>query len=75
MAASSNYLLAAMRSEKAVVSVADQNHTTIELDHVTTRGFAPLLDYAYTSELSVGAGDVIDVLAAASYMQMFDVSK
>jgi len=60
----------------ASVSITDSaagSHMSVELQYVTIRGFAPLLDYAYTSELIVNACDVIDVLAAASYMQMFEV--
>ena len=76
MAACSDYFLTAICGDKA-----DQQKTqdttspiTIELQYVTIRGFVPLLDYAYTSDLRVKAADVIDVLSAASYMQMFSVS-
>ena len=79
MAACSDYFLTAICGGKstASVSVSDGpsgSHMTIELQYVTMRGFAPLLEYAYTSDLTVNSSDVIDVLAAASYMQMFDVS-
>ena len=80
MAACSDYFLTAICGGKSTASVsvsdgASGSHMTIELQYVTMRGFAPLLEYAYTSELNVNASDVIDVLSAASYMQMFDVSR
>ena len=79
MAACSNYFLTAILGGKSTASVSitegpNGSHMTVELQYITLRGFSPLLDYAYTSELNVSASDVIDVLAAASYMQMFDVS-
>lgn len=49
-------------------------HPVLDLHHVTVAGFAPLLDYAYSSTLSISTENIIDVLAAASYMQMFAVA-
>ncbi|KAJ8276090.1 hypothetical protein COCON_G00078420 [Conger conger] len=46
----------------------------LDLHHVTVSGFTPLLEYAYTSTLSISTENIIDVLAAASYMQMFAVA-
>ncbi|KAI1903303.1 hypothetical protein AGOR_G00025820 [Albula goreensis] len=46
----------------------------LDLHHVTVSGFTPLLEYAYTSTLSINTENIIDVLAAASYMQMFTVA-
>ncbi|XP_030632494.1 zinc finger and BTB domain-containing protein 44-like [Chanos chanos] len=46
----------------------------LDLHHVTVSGFTPLLEYAYTSTLSISTENIIDVLAAASYMQMFTVA-
>lgn len=76
MAACSDYFLNAICGGKttATVTAGEQGYITVDLEHVTLRGFAPLLDYAYTSNLQVNATDVIDVLSAASYMQMFKVS-
>lgn len=78
MAACSDYFLTAICGDKAANGgEAPQDTTspiTIELQYVTIRGFMPLLDYAYSSDLRVKAADVIDVLSAASYMQMFSVS-
>lgn len=52
----------------------DDNKSVLDLNHVTVSGFAPLLEYAYTSTLSISTENIIDVLAAASYMQMFAVA-
>lgn len=75
MAACSDYFLNAICGGKttATVSTGSRGYVTVDLEHVTLRGFAPLLEYAYTANLQVNASDVIDVLSAASYMQMFKV--
>ncbi|XP_077397727.1 zinc finger and BTB domain-containing protein 44 isoform X1 [Festucalex cinctus] len=52
----------------------DEDKFVLDLHHVTVSGFAPLLEYAYTSTLSISTENIIDVLAAASYMQMFTVA-
>ncbi|XP_061072156.1 zinc finger and BTB domain-containing protein 44 [Conger conger] len=52
----------------------DEHHDVLDLHHVTVSGFTPLLEYAYTSTLSINTENIIDVLAAASYMQMFAVA-
>lgn len=52
----------------------DEEKFVLDLHHVTVSGFAPLLEYAYTSTLSISTENIIDVLAAASYMQMFTVA-
>ncbi|KAI1893464.1 hypothetical protein AGOR_G00123990 [Albula goreensis] len=52
----------------------DDHHEVLDLHHVTVSGFTPLLEYAYTSTLSINTENIIDVLAAASYMQMFAVA-
>ncbi|MCI4394420.1 hypothetical protein PGIGA_G00168500 [Pangasianodon gigas] len=52
----------------------EDNKAVLDLHHVTVAGFAPLLEYAYTSTLSISTENIIDVLAAASYMQMFAVA-
>ncbi|XP_028840428.1 zinc finger and BTB domain-containing protein 44 isoform X2 [Denticeps clupeoides] len=51
-----------------------EDKPVLDLHHVTVAGFAPLLEYAYTSTLSISTENIIDVLAAASYMQMFAVA-
>ncbi|KAK1787799.1 hypothetical protein P4O66_016284 [Electrophorus voltai] len=53
---------------------AEADKPVLDLHHVTVAGFAPLLEYAYTSTLSISTENIIDVLAAASYMQMFGVA-
>ncbi|XP_051967552.1 zinc finger and BTB domain-containing protein 44 isoform X2 [Xyrauchen texanus] len=60
--------------EEETVIVGDDNKHVLDLHHVTVAGFAPLLEYAYTSTLSISTENIIDVLAAASYMQMFAVA-
>ncbi|XP_029922626.1 zinc finger and BTB domain-containing protein 44 isoform X2 [Myripristis murdjan] len=52
----------------------EEDKFVLDLHHVTVSGFTPLLEYAYTSTLSISTENIIDVLAAASYMQMFAVA-
>lgn len=59
---------------KLVGRAEEEDKFVLDLHHVTVSGFAPLLDYAYTSTLSISTENIIDVLAAASYMQMFAVA-
>ncbi|XP_010749832.1 zinc finger and BTB domain-containing protein 44 isoform X1 [Larimichthys crocea] len=59
---------------KLVGRPEDEDKFVLDLHHVTVSGFAPLLEYAYTSTLSISTENIIDVLAAASYMQMFTVA-
>uniref|UniRef100_A0A8C1TQ72 Zinc finger and BTB domain-containing protein 44 n=1 Tax=Cyprinus carpio TaxID=7962 RepID=A0A8C1TQ72_CYPCA len=61
-------------AEEDTVIVGEDNKHVLDLQHVTVAGFAPLLEYAYTSTLSINTENIIDVLAAASYMQMFAVA-
>ncbi|XP_072310358.1 zinc finger and BTB domain-containing protein 44 isoform X1 [Eucyclogobius newberryi] len=57
-----------------LVGRSEEDKFVLDLHHVTVSGFAPLLEYAYTSTLSISTENIIDVLAAASYMQMFAVA-
>nr|XP_033773408.1 zinc finger and BTB domain-containing protein 44 isoform X2 [Geotrypetes seraphini] len=58
-----------------LVGQSDENsQCVLDLHHVTVTGFIPLLEYAYTATLSINTENIIDVLAAASYMQMFSVA-
>ncbi|TDH15241.1 hypothetical protein EPR50_G00029540 [Perca flavescens] len=57
-----------------LVGRLEEDNFVLDLHHVTVSGFAPLLEYAYTSTLSISTENIIDVLAAASYMQMFAVA-
>ncbi|XP_026223562.1 zinc finger and BTB domain-containing protein 44 isoform X2 [Anabas testudineus] len=59
---------------KLVGRAEEEDKFVLDLHHVTVSGFAPLLEYAYTSTLSISTENIIDVLAAASYMQMFAVA-
>ncbi|XP_057564050.1 zinc finger and BTB domain-containing protein 44-like [Hippopotamus amphibius kiboko] len=59
---------------KLVGQAEGENKTVLDLHYVTVTGFIPLLEYAYTATLSINTENVIDVLAAASYMQMFSVA-
>ncbi|XP_061574695.1 zinc finger and BTB domain-containing protein 44 [Cololabis saira] len=59
---------------KLVGRPGEEDKFVLDLHHVTVSGFAPLLEYAYTSTLSISTENIIDVLAAASYMQMFAVA-
>lgn len=53
---------------KLVGQAEDENKNVLDLHHVTVTGFIPLLEYAYTATLSINTENIIDVLAAASYM-------
>ncbi|NXA14599.1 ZBT44 protein, partial [Sapayoa aenigma] len=59
---------------KLVGQAEDEGKSVLDLHHVTVTGFIPLLEYAYTATLSINTENIIDVLAAASYMQMFSVA-
>ncbi|PKU34842.1 zinc finger and btb domain-containing protein 44 [Limosa lapponica baueri] len=59
---------------KLVGQAEDESKSVLDLHHVTVTGFIPLLEYAYTATLSINTENIIDVLAAASYMQMFSVA-
>ncbi|XP_066564735.1 zinc finger and BTB domain-containing protein 44 [Amia ocellicauda] len=59
---------------KLVGKPDEEDKFVLDLHHVTVSGFTPLLEYAYTSTLSINTENIIDVLAAASYMQMFTVA-
>ncbi|XP_068096488.1 zinc finger and BTB domain-containing protein 44 isoform X2 [Hyperolius riggenbachi] len=59
---------------KLVGQAEESAQCVLELHHVTVTGFIPLLEYAYTATLSINTENIIDVLAAASYMQMFSVA-
>ncbi|CAL8350636.1 unnamed protein product [Lota lota] len=59
---------------KLVGRSQEEDKFVLDLHHVTVSGFTPLLEYAYTSTLSISTENIIDVLAAASYMQMFAVA-
>ncbi|XP_072094640.1 zinc finger and BTB domain-containing protein 44 isoform X2 [Mobula birostris] len=57
-----------------LVNQSNADECILDLNHVTVSGFSPLLEYAYTATLAINTENIIDVLAAASYMQMFHVA-
>ncbi|GCC31281.1 zinc finger and BTB domain-containing protein 44-like [Chiloscyllium punctatum] len=57
-----------------LINQSDADECILDLNHVTVSGFSPLLEYAYTATLAINTENIIDVLAAASYMQMFHVA-
>ncbi|XP_062894898.1 zinc finger and BTB domain-containing protein 44-like isoform X2 [Mobula hypostoma] len=58
-----------------LVNQSNTDECILDLNHVTVSGFSPLLEYAYTATLAINTENIIDVLAAASYMQMFHAAK
>ncbi|NXP25777.1 ZBT8B protein, partial [Scytalopus superciliaris] len=48
-------------------------HSTASLDIVTSDAFAVILDFLYSGKLDLRGENVIEVMSAASYLQMTDV--
>ncbi|XP_071432727.1 zinc finger and BTB domain-containing protein 8B [Pithys albifrons albifrons] len=48
-------------------------HSTASLDIVTSEAFAVILDFLYSGKLDLCGDNVIEVMSAASYLQMTDV--
>uniref|UniRef100_A0A4X2LYL4 Zinc finger and BTB domain containing 8B n=1 Tax=Vombatus ursinus TaxID=29139 RepID=A0A4X2LYL4_VOMUR len=48
-------------------------HSTASLDIVTSEAFATILDFLYSGKLDLCGENVIEVMSAASYLQMTDV--
>ncbi|KAL2094964.1 hypothetical protein ACEWY4_009683 [Coilia grayii] len=74
LACCSDFLRAKLTGKGGEDGRREEERPVLDLHHVTVAGFAPLLEYAYTSTLSISTENIIDVLAAASYMQMFAVA-
>lgn len=74
LACCSDFLRAKLTGKAGEDDRREEERPVLDLHHVTVAGFAPLLEYAYTSTLSISTENIIDVLAAASYMQMFAVA-
>ncbi|XP_031428329.1 zinc finger and BTB domain-containing protein 44 isoform X2 [Clupea harengus] len=74
LACCSDFLRAKLMGKAGEDGRREEDRPALDLHHVTVAGFAPLLEYAYTSTLSISTENIIDVLAAASYMQMFAVA-
>uniref|UniRef100_A0A8C5DZG4 Zinc finger and BTB domain-containing protein 46 n=1 Tax=Gouania willdenowi TaxID=441366 RepID=A0A8C5DZG4_GOUWI len=50
------------------------HHTTVtHLDIVTATGFKAILDFMYSAHLALTSKNVIEVMSAASYLQMTDI--
>ncbi|XP_067111958.1 zinc finger and BTB domain-containing protein 8B [Osmerus mordax] len=50
-----------------------QGHSTASLDIVTAEAFSSILDFLYSGRLGLNSSNVIEVMSAASYLQMTDV--
>ncbi|KAK6327984.1 hypothetical protein J4Q44_G00036300 [Coregonus suidteri] len=50
-----------------------QHHSTASLDIVTAEAFSSILDFLYSGRLDLRSENVIEVMSAASYLQMTDV--
>ncbi|XP_038614279.1 zinc finger and BTB domain-containing protein 8B [Tachyglossus aculeatus] len=48
-------------------------HSTASLDIVTSEAFSTILDFLYSGKLDLRGENVIEVMSAASYLQMTDV--
>ncbi|XP_056154708.1 zinc finger and BTB domain-containing protein 8B [Lampris incognitus] len=50
-----------------------QRHSTASLDIVTADAFSIILDFLYSGRLALSSSNVIEVMSAASYLQMTDL--
>lgn len=50
-----------------------QRHSTASLDIVTAEAFSFILDFLYSGRLDLRSDNVIEIMSAASYLQMTDV--
>ncbi|XP_039595154.1 zinc finger and BTB domain-containing protein 8B isoform X1 [Polypterus senegalus] len=48
-------------------------HSTASLDIVTSDAFSHILDFLYSGKLDLSSDNVIEIMSAASYLQMTDV--
>lgn len=51
----------------------EQQATVTHLDIVTAQGFKTILDFMYSAHLALTSKNVIEVMSAASYLQMTDI--
>lgn len=51
----------------------EQQATITHLDIVTAQGFKTILDFMYSAHLALTSKNVIEVMSAASYLQMTDI--
>lgn len=69
-----NVLLGSSRYFKTLYGGPGAEPVTItRLDIVTARGFEAILDFMYSARLALTGANVIEVMSAASYLQMTDI--
>ncbi|KAI7794692.1 putative zinc finger and BTB domain-containing protein 46-like, partial [Triplophysa rosa] len=72
-----NVLLGSSRYFKTlycqVKKSSEQQATITHLDIVTAQGFKSILDFMYSAHLALTSKNVIEVMSAASYLQMTDI--
>lgn len=71
-----NVLLGSSRYFKTLycqVKKTSEQATVTHLDIVTAQGFKTILDFMYSAHLALTSKNVIEVMSAASYLQMTDI--
>ncbi|XP_041112529.1 zinc finger and BTB domain-containing protein 46-like isoform X1 [Polyodon spathula] len=71
-----NVLLGSSRYFKTLycqVKKTSEQATVTHLDIVTAQGFRTILDFMYSAHLALTSKNVIEVMSAASYLQMTDI--
>uniref|UniRef100_A0A3Q2UZ11 Zinc finger and BTB domain-containing protein 46 n=2 Tax=Haplochromini TaxID=319058 RepID=A0A3Q2UZ11_HAPBU len=68
-----NVLLGSSRYFKTLYCQVRDLTTVTHLDIVTATGFKAILDFMYSAHLALTSKNVIEVMSAASYLQMTDI--
>ncbi|KAM4604493.1 zinc finger and BTB domain-containing protein 46 [Discoglossus pictus] len=71
-----NVLLGSSRYFKTLycqVQKSSEQTTVTQLDIVTAQGFKAIIDFMYSAHLALTSKNVIEVMSAASYLQMTDI--
>ncbi|XP_064023738.1 zinc finger and BTB domain-containing protein 46 isoform X5 [Pogoniulus pusillus] len=71
-----NVLLGSSRYFKTLycqVQKSSEQATVTHLDIVTAQGFKAIIDFMYSAHLALTSRNVIEVMSAASYLQMTDI--
>ncbi|XP_077316531.1 zinc finger and BTB domain-containing protein 46 isoform X1 [Lithobates pipiens] len=71
-----NVLLGSSRYFKTLycqVQKTSEQTTVTQLDIVTAQGFKAIIDFMYSAHLALTSKNVIEVMSAASYLQMTDI--
>ncbi|KAI5947599.1 Zinc finger and BTB domain-containing protein 46 [Manis javanica] len=71
-----NVLLGSSRYFKTLycqVQRTSDQATVTHLDIVTAQGFKAIIDFMYSAHLALTSGNVIEVMSAASFLQMTDI--